>query len=668
MTRVTWILAAALSASAFAQGESGVVRDIRWDADSAWFRRDGSWRRVDLESGAIEQGAADAVIPAASDRPRARSRPGAPARGRQRPVEVAPSGERSALSQKGNLFVKCGEAEKRAVTTDGTATLRYGTASWVYGEELDQTTGMWWSPDSSRLAFYKFDDAKVPQFHLLSGLTSLRTEVDTERYPKPGDPNPIATLGILDASAFCESKSEDPLAHVVWVSVGDADQYIYGVEWSPSGAELLFHRLNRRHDVLELCAADAESGAVRVILREQQLHWNHHLPEMRFLADGRRFIWASERTGFKHYEIRSLDSPHTVALTAGPFPCGRIEAVDEASGDLYFTAFPAATAVNQQLMVARLDGSQQRRMTTEDRHYGRFKIAPGGDSFAATDESVSRRPSTRLYTRTGKLIATLAEPEGDPWAEQGVRPPELKVFKAADGVTDLYGIVHFPKGFDPSREWPIIVSVYGGPYFQTIHGTFADQPESCDHGFVSLRVDNRGTPGRGKLFEDATYMALGIADMDDQAAAVTQLGAQPGMDEKRVGITGLSYGGYLSALSLVRHPEVFAAAVAESGPTDWRQYDSIYTERFMRTPQENQAGYDAGSVVVHADKMRGHFMLVHGMEDDNVHPNNAWALAQRLYDRGFEFELMLFPRAGHGGFGQAEDAAKWRFFKDHLSP
>ncbi len=655
---------------AWGQGESAVVRDVRWDLEqgSAWFRHGGEWKIVNLESGQITDPATGAEVPEATPAP---SRPGRlppPGRGRQRPLELAPDGSRSAVTQHGNLFVKCGEEAKRPVTADGTATLRYGTASWVYGEELDQSTGMWWSPDSNRLGFYKFDDAKVPEYHLLSGLTGLRTEVESERYPKPGDPNPIATLGILDAAAFCADAAGDPLSHVKWIDVGSADQYIYGVEWSPDSRDLLFHRLNRGHDLLELCAADAATGAVRVIVREQALHWNHHLPEMRFLGDGRRFLWASERTGFKQYDIRSLDSGSVTTLTQGQFPADRIERVDEASGDLHYSAYPSATAVHQQLMVARLDGSGQRRLTPEDEHYSRFKIAPGGGWFIATDETVARRPSTRLYTAQGKLVATLAESTDDPWGARSLRPPELTRFKSADGVTDLYGIVHFPPGFDPSREWPILVSVYGGPYFRTIVGTFSEQPDECARGYVSLRVDNRGTPGRGKVFEDATYLRLGIADLDDQAAAVTQLGKAPGMDESRVGITGMSYGGYMSALALVRYPGVFKAAVAESGPMDWRQYDSIYTERFMRTPQENSVGYDAGSVLVHSDDLKGHLMLVHGMQDDNVHPNNAWALAQKLYERDFDFELMLFPRAGHGGFGEAEESAKWRFFKEALQP
>ncbi len=671
VARAAALLAIAFSASlAFAQGESGVVRDVRWDLEGgkAWFRRGGGWKTVDLESGAIEAASGQNEPPVAVERSARPSRPMPPARGRQRAVEVSPDAARSAATQEGNLFVKCAEEAKRAVTKDGSPTLRYGSASWVYGEELDQTTGMWWSPDGKRLAFYRFDDSKVPQYHLLTGQTSLRPSIESERYPKPGDPNPIATLGILDADAFCADASGDPLSHVTWIDVGSADQYIYGVEWTTDGRELLFHRLNRGHDLLELCAADAKSGAVRVVLREQALHWNHHLPEMWFLKDGRRFIWSSERTGFKQYELRSLDSGPSTTLTTGDFPAGRIEAVDEATGDLFYSATSSQTAVNQQLMVAKLDGSGQRRMTPDDLHYARFRIAPGGDWFTATDETVSRKAATRLYTRAGKLLATLAESPPSDWSASGVKPPELRKFKSADGVTDLYGTVHYPAGFDPAKEWPVIVAVYGGPYFQTIHGNYSPQPEPCGHGYVTLSVDNRGTPGRGKVFEDATYLRLGVADLDDQAAAVTQLCQDPGIDESRVGITGLSYGGYLSALALVRHPEAFKAAVAESGVTDWRQYDSIYTERFMRTPQENKAGYDEGSVLVNADKMQGKFMLVHGMEDDNVHPTNAWALAQKLYDRNFEFELMLFPRAGHGGFGEAEDRAKWKFFEEAFGP
>ena len=210
------------------------------------------------------------------------------------------------------------------------------------------------------------------------------------------------------------------------------------------------------------------------------------------------------------------------------------------------------------------------------------------------------------------------------------------------------------------------MDAYGGPYFANVFNRFSSPRADCELGFVILQIDNRGTPGRGKAFEDATYLKLGGPDLDDQAAAVRQITTRPGIDGSRVGITGMSYGGYMSAIALVRYPDVFKAAVARSGPMDWRQYDSIYTERFMRTPQENKAGYDDGSVLLHADKLAGKFMLIHGMQDDNVHPSNGWAIAQKLYDRDFSFDMLFFPKAGHGGFGPSEESALWSFFVREL--
>lgn len=653
-------------------GQAGSIRDIRWDLSNktAWFRTGNDWFTVNLESGVISAEPIIGTPPLATPQDRKPSRLPPPGRGKQRLSETALVGgtgeARSAVSRDGNLMVKCEGADQRAVTSDARAGLNYATASWVYGEELDQTTGMWWSPTGNQLAFYRFNDEKVPVYNLLSGLTGLRTTVESERYPKPGDPNPIAQLCLLDVDAFCADKDADPAKFVRQIDVGLEDQYIYGVEYSPSGKELLFHRLNRRHDVLEWCAADATTGAVRVVVREQQPHWNHHLPEMRFLADGRRFIWSTERSGYKQYELRSLDDANFVSLTHGLFPAGEIESIDESNGQFFYTAFAAKTEINTQLMVAKLDGSGQRRLTPDDVNYSRFRFAPGGEFFASTDETVAVPPSTRIYSSQGKLIATIAQGAHDVWTSRNLRPPELRIFKASDGVTNLYGIVRYPSGFDPVKSWPLIVNVYGGPYFQNIFNRFSSPSAECELGFVTVQIDNRGTPGRGKVFEDATYLQLGITDLDDQAAAVNQLTIEPGLDPARVGITGMSYGGYISALALVRYPEVFQVAVAASGPMDWRHYDSIYTERFMRTPQENKRGYDAGSVLVHADKMRGKLLLIHGMQDDNVHPSNGWALAQKLYDRNFPFEMMFFPKAQHGGYGDAAYDATWSFFTREL--
>jgi len=660
----------ARQSAAFSKERRQGFREIRWDMaqDKAWVMIGGKWCVADLGAGTVSNAAENAQPPDRAPRgDRAPRRAMAPSRGRQQPVSTSADGSMRAESKGGNVWVACAGTDSRAVTADGGGGLRYGTASWVYGEELDQTTGMWWSPDGTQLAFYRFDDRKVPEYTLLSGLTGLRPKVESERYPKPGDPNPIAGLQVLDVTAFCADPTGDAAAHIRTIDVGTADQYIYGIEWSPSGRELLFHRLNRRHDVLEWCAADSKSLQVRTVVRETQPRWNHHDPEFRFLADGRRFIWASEASGFKQYELRSLDDGRVLPLTSGAFPAGRIVQVDEKAGVLLYTACASETRINSQLMRVGLDGTGQRRLSPNDLHYARFEISPDGTWFLATEETLVRPPLARLHAMDGSRTIALQEEAEDPWAKSGVRPPELLTLKAADGVTDLYGVLHLPSGFSPERPVPLVVDVYGGPYFATVFNRFSEPREECELGIAVLQVDNRGTPGRGKAFEDATYMKLGGPDLDDQAAAARQVAQRPGIDPKRIGITGMSYGGYMAALALVRHPEVFSVSVARAAPVDWRQYDSIYTERFMRTPAENREGYDAGSAVVHADKLRGRLLLIHGMEDDNVHPSNAWALSQKLYDRDFPFDMLLFPRAGHGGFGGAERSATWSFFVRELN-
>ena len=653
-------------------GGGGEVAEIRWNtaAGELWFSMDAAkdgWKTVDLRTGAIAP--AQGEPPANAEAPRAPRERGSrrPARGRQFTTAESPDGAWKAVSEKGNLYLEPAKGERIAVTTDGTDDIKYGQASWVYGEELDQNTAMWWSPDSRFLAFYRFDESQVKDFLLVGGWTETNTRVMSEAYPKPGAPNPTAHIMVYEI-ATRRTVEVDALSEKSGAASG-TEYYLYNVRWTPDGSELLVSRTPRRQDVLDVLAANPATGATRTVVTERQDTWQDNAPEMRFLKDGRRFIWETERTGYQHYELRSLDGSLLATLTKGEWPAERIVQVDEEAGDLWFTAWSGRVAVQQQLHVAKLDGSACTRVTGDDMHHANFRIAPDGAFVLATAETTQVPQRTVLYARDGRVVATLAEGGAPDRAALGLAPTELFTCKAADGTTDLYGHIAFPPAFDPSRKYPVIVNTYGGPTVKLVTDRFSAGDHRTALGFITVTVDNRGTPGRGKAFESAAYMHLGLTDADDQAAAVQHLAAtRPYIDGARVGITGHSYGGYMTAICMIRRGDVFAAGVAGAPPTDWRNYDTIYTERYMRTPQENPEGYDAGSCVKHAGELKGRLLLLHGMVDDNVHPNNTFQLANALQALDRPFSMMVFPNSDHSIGTPAVESVKWSFFVDALRP
>ena len=656
-------------------GAGGEVAGERWDlvAGELWFERDG-WKTLELATGAVKP--AQGEPPASAQASRAERRGGdrRPARGRQFTRAESPDGKWVAVSDGGNVFLEPVSPEAQpapagriAITSDGNDDVKYGQASWVYGEELDQDTAMWWSPDSRFLAFYRFDESKVKDFYILDGWSGENTRVLSEAYPKPGAANPTAAILVYELDT--RTRAEVDAFSEASGAIPGAEQYLYNARWTPDGTELLVSRTPRRQDVLEVLAANPRSGATRVVVREEQETWQENRPEMRFLKDGRRFVWATERTGFQHFELRSLDGGAPIALTTGEWPAESIELVDEAAGELWFTAWSGAVPVQQQLHVAKLDGSGSVRVTGDDLHHTNFRISPDGSFVLATAETTATPPHARVYSSEGRLLAALGEGGVQGIATHGLRPTELFTCKAADGATDLYGKISFPPAFDPARKYPVVVNTYGGPTAKLVTDRFEAGDPRAALGFLLVTVDNRGTPGRGKAFQSGAYMKLGQVDLDDQAAAVQHLAAsRPYVDGARVGITGHSYGGYMAALAVIRRGDVFHAAVAGAPPTDWRQYDTIYTERYMRTPQENAEGYDAGSCVKNAGNLKGRLLLLHGMMDDNVHPNNTFQLAHALQSLNRPFSMMLFPNAGHGIRSPSVESVKWSFLVEALAP
>ena len=600
-----------------------------------------------------------------------------PERGRQFASATSPDEALKVFYKDRNLFLSDADgSHELAITNEGgTANrVKYGTATWVYGEELDQKTAMWWSPDSRKIAYYRFDELPVPDYYVALDQTERQTKIDTEAYPKAGVPNPVVDLFIYDVatrqSVRVDVRDGKPFDNT---TVG---QYVYRVSWSADGRELLFLRMNRRQNVMEVAAANPVTGACRVVLREEwPTGWLKEDPRMVFLGDGRRFIWESQRNGWNNFYLYDLTGKLITPLTSSTtFEAGALVKIDEQARVLFYTARDGDNPLKLQLHRVGLDGKGDRRLTDPAFHHtvgdciaglgsrpeqpsapGVCGISPDNRYFIDVYQTHDVPPATRLADAVdGHTVADLAQSDTTRFTELGLKKAEMFTFTAADGKTKLRGLLQFPSTFDPAKQYPALVSAYGGPEFasNTARETFVTPSPLTEFGFLILNLDSRAVPGLGKRTLDSIYLKLGQTEMDDMAEGVRALWSRPYVDKTRVGIFGSSYGGFASAMELLRHPDVFAAASASSPPTDWRNYDTIYTERYMWIPQENQEGYDAGSAMTYAKNLKGRLLLYYGTADNNVHPSNSLQLIQALQNAGKSFDLQVGPDRGHSPVNQ----------------
>jgi dipeptidyl-peptidase-4 len=630
----------------------GFGRGVVWSADgkSVEFQSGEKQLRYDLATRKI----GDAPEP---QRTGGRGRVGAaamPERGRQFDNAVAPVGNHRALYRDRNVWIGDSTgANPVQITKDGSeaSRIKYGTASWVYGEELSQRTAMWWSPDGKKLAFYRFDESKVPDYYLAMGLTQIQDKLDVEAYPKPGVPNPVVDLYVYDVdtrqTTQIDVRDGKPFENAT------LGYYVYAVEWSPDGKELIFLRTNRRQNALEMTACLPTTGKCRVVVREDwPTGWidTDPAPEITWLADGNRFIWESDRTGFKNYYLYDF----TAAKLLNPISrvgaeVAGIVRVDEPANTLWFMARDGENYMKFQLHRAKLDGSSSERLT-DPAFMHTVSLSPDAKYFVDVAETHDRAPVTTLRDASGKLVAALATSDMSRFDALGLKKVEMYEYKTRDGQATLHGMIHFPSNFDPSRKYPVLVSVYGGPGVpNSTSERFTMPTPLTEFGFIVLNVEARTNPGMGRKYLDAVYLKLGQTEIDDMADAVKALWSRPYFDRNRVGIFGTSYGGYTSVMELLRYPDVFAAASSSSPPTDWRNYDTIYTERYMWLPQENADGYAKGSAMSYVNDLRGRLMLYFGSADNNVHPSNSMQLIQALQQAGKSFEVQVGPDQGHSG-------------------
>ncbi len=571
-----------------------------------------------------------------------------PARGRQYASADSPDGKLKAFTKDRNMYIsKPDGSDVVAITTDGNSEnqVKYGIATWVYGEELGQITAMWWSPDSKKVAFYKFQEKGSKKYYVVLDQLQLYDSLEVMSYPKVGADNLPVDLLIydLETKKITEVDARDGKSF----EDGPLGTYLYGMDWTPDGKEFLFHSTNRKQDIMEYRATDPNTGKTRTVVREEWLpSFTKNTPEMRVLEDGQRFIWASERTGFNNYYLYNFDGTLITPLTQHGFEVSNIVKIDEKRGYLYYMARSGENHMKMQLHRVKLDGTKDTRLTDPAFNH-RVNISPDGKYFVDIAQTHNTPPFTNLVSAKGKVVAELKKSDMSKFESLGLKTVEAFTFTSADGVTELHGLLHFPSNFDPNKKYPLLLANYGGPATNEFRESFTYPNALTEYGFLVVDIDGRNVRGRGKRLLDQLYGNLGIVEQDDFAEGIKSLYNRPYFDKNRVGVYGTSYGGTTAAMSILRFPDVYHAAVANSSVTDWINYDNIYTERYMNTLENNKKGYDAFNLMNYAKNLKGELMIYYGTADNNVHPSNSLQLISALQKAGKSFEVQVGPDRGH---------------------
>ena len=581
-------------------------------------------------------------------------------RGRAYGDVLSPSLKYRAFTRNYNLFVKDMDGNETALTTDGTEDLRNGFPDWVYPEELAQYEAFGWSPDSTQIAFMQFDEKPVTTYPIVHDVQPI-PRFELLGYPKPGGTNPIVRLFIVDVAT----------KKIVRLETGDdLDVYLYRGKWTADGREFTYHRLNRFQNRIELFAADPASGKTRLLLTDTDPCYIDESTDLWFLSDNQRFLWTSERSGWREIYLYDLAGKLLKPLTSAKLPVSSIQGVDEARGLVYFGG-AEANGTESHFYRVKLDGTGFTKLTREPGTH-RASFSPTFDFYTDSFQSFDQPNKTTLYQADGKAVRVLNESvPSKEFQDLKLIKPEHVLFKSADGKFDLDGLLYFPAHFDPNEKYPLILSIYGGPGSKGVYNRYlmADGSQALAQlGFLVAVCDYRGVSGRGKAFQNLHYLKLGQVELEDHVAFVKALGQRPYVDTTRVGVTGHSYGGYFTCLALLKEPDVFHVGVAGAPVTDWRNYDSIYTERYMRRPQDNPDGYEKGSCLTYAKNLKGKLFIHHGAVDDNVHPGNTIQLVQALLRENKKFDLMIYPEQQHGISSARYGLSRVEYFIEHLKP
>lgn len=557
-----------------------------------------------------------------------------------RNAKFSPDGRSVAYVRNNDLYCfNIDKARERRLTKDGSDDIINGQFGWVYEEEFGSADGYRWSPDSKFIAFWREDQTMVKRFTLFNEMSTYPT-TRSFGYPKVGETNPTVKIGVVRIKNGRTRWLETALEY---------ETYIPRIKWTEQPGRLAIMRLNRSQNRLEVLIADTKSGHCQVILTESDSCWVDVTDDWRFIKDG-SFLWTSERSGFRHIYYYSESGELIRQLTDGKWEVTEIIALDENAGRVYFTG-KLQSPLEQQFYSVPFGGGQPENLTASS-GYHKVKVLKDSPYFIDHYSSTTTPGMVYLVDSTGRELAVLVDSQVDLFTDFNLTYPELITVNTSDGRAVLNAKVTLPADFDPNSKYPVVIFGYGGPGSQVVTDRWGGRnylwhQYLCQQGYICFSIDNRGTGGRGKAFKNLTYGDLGNWLVHDQIEGVKYLRSLPYVDASRIGIWGWSGGGYMTAMCLTEGSEYFRVGVAVAPVTDFRLYDTIWTERYMRLLAENTAGYENASVFKYIDRFHGKLLLIHGTGDDNVHPQNSLRLADAFVQKGKFLDQYYYANKNH---------------------
>ena len=577
--------------------------------------------------------------------------------GKQRLATFSPDATKVAFMRDNNLFIKdLKTGEEKQFTNDGLYNhIINGAPDWVYEEEFSFSQGFYWSPDSKKIAFMKFDESNVREFQM-EEFEGLYPDWYSFKYPKAGEDNSIVEIYVYDIATGKTVKMDTGT---------ETDIYLPRIAWTKDANILAIQRLNRHQNHLEILAADATTGKSRVFYDETNDYYIDITDDWHFLEDGKRFLMTSEKSGYNHIYLCTLDGKQAKQLTSGPWDVTKVYGFD--GKEVYFQA-AKNTPTDRQIYAVNLNGQMREVIGRVGTNSATF--SNDFSYLINVNSSVSQPRQYELYTNKGKLVRVLEDNHEFVDKLKTFNLGEKRLMKISDPAfvlpdgtqVDVDAWEILPPDFDPAKKYPVLIYVYGGPGHQTVNNSWADSDYwwlqlLAQHGIISVSINNRGSGAQGEVFKKMTYLQLGKYETEDMITLAKYMAKQPYVDGDRIGIYGWSYGGFMAANGITKGADVISTAVSVAPVTNWRYYDNVYTERFMRTPQENPDGYDLNSPVNNTELIKGNYLLCHGSGDDNVHYQNAMELIKAMISNGKQFDLMIYPNKNHGIYGGYEYGA-----------